>query len=66
MTRTVSAPDPIAESSSDNTTEVPRKVSDQEIAVKAYELYQARGGGDGMDLEDWLQAERELSETDGD
>ena len=29
-------------------------------AQRAYELYLARGGEDGRDLEDWLTAEREL------
>ena len=32
------------------------------IAARAYELYLARGGGDGMDMEDWLLAEREVRE----
>lgn len=32
------------------------------LASRAYELYQARGGGDGMDMEDWLAAERELTQ----
>ena len=31
------------------------------VAARAYELYTARGGQDGMDLEDWFQAERELA-----
>ena len=31
-----------------------------EIARRAYELFQRRGGAPGRDLEDWLQAEREL------
>jgi len=31
-----------------------------EVAQRAYDLYQQRGGGDGRDLEDWLQAERDL------
>jgi hypothetical protein len=31
-----------------------------DIARRAYELYVARGGEDGHDIEDWLQAEREL------
>jgi hypothetical protein len=31
-------------------------------AHRAYELYLARGGEDGRDLEDWLTAERELRE----
>jgi hypothetical protein len=32
----------------------------EQIALRAYEIYQARGGTDGSDLDDWLQAEREL------
>jgi Protein of unknown function (DUF2934) len=32
------------------------------VAVRAYELYLARGGAHGHDVQDWLQAERELSE----
>jgi hypothetical protein len=33
-----------------------------ECAQRAYELYLARGGTDGRDLEDWLTAEREIRE----
>ena len=36
--------------------------TDEQIARRAYEIYQARGANDGADLDDWLQAERELSE----
>lgn len=32
-----------------------------EVEQRAYELYQARGGQPGHDLEDWLQAEREVN-----
>ncbi len=31
-----------------------------EIARRAFDLYLARGRQDGHDVEDWLQAEREL------
>jgi hypothetical protein len=31
-----------------------------EIARRAYEIYLARGGSHGCDLDDWLQAEQEL------
>jgi DUF2934 family protein len=31
------------------------------VAERAYELYRARGGSDGADMEDWLAAEREVS-----
>ena len=30
------------------------------IARRAHEIYEARGGNDGRDLDDWLQAEREV------
>ena len=30
------------------------------IAQRAHEIYEARGGQDGKDLDDWLQAEREI------
>jgi len=32
-----------------------------EIRTRAYELYLARGAQPGRELEDWLQAERELT-----
>jgi hypothetical protein len=30
------------------------------IRKRAYEIYQARGGSDGLDQDDWLKAEQEL------
>jgi len=30
------------------------------IALRAYELYLQRGGTDGHEVEDWLQAEQEI------
>ena len=33
----------------------------ERIAARAYELYLARGGADGQAEDDWLAAERELS-----
>jgi hypothetical protein len=30
------------------------------ISLRAYELYEARGCVDGFDVQDWLQAEREI------
>lgn len=30
------------------------------IAARAHEIFQSRGGGLGHDLDDWLQAEREV------
>jgi hypothetical protein len=34
--------------------------SEEEIRMRAYRRYMERGGGDGRDFEDWLEAEREL------
>lgn len=33
-----------------------------EVERRAYELFLARGAGDGRDVEDWFQAERELQD----
>ena len=33
----------------------------EDIAQRAYTLYIARGSEDGHDIEDWLEAERQLS-----
>jgi hypothetical protein len=40
-------------------SEVPNDVLEQ-IARRAYELYEWRGREDGHDLDDWLQAEAEI------
>jgi len=32
----------------------------EQIQVQAYEIYVQRGRQDGLDLEDWFQAEKEL------
>ncbi len=34
----------------------------ERVAQRAYELYLARGGTDGRAMEDWLAAERELTQ----
>ena len=36
----------------------------ERIAMRAYELYLKRGGGDGREMDDWLSAERELNSPD--
>ena len=35
-------------------------IQEEDIARRAFELYEARGCQNGHDLEDWLQAEQEL------
>ena len=40
-----------------------REPSHDDIARRAYQLYEARGGEPGRDWEDWLQAEEQLRVT---
>ena len=38
-----------------------RLTHEEEIRNRAYQIYLQRGGQPGYELEDWLQAERELT-----
>jgi len=40
-----------------------RAPSHDEVRRRAYEIYLQRGGIPGQELEDWLQAEREIEST---
>jgi hypothetical protein len=40
---------------------LPHSTDEQEIRHRAYEIYLQRGAQPGYELEDWLQAERELT-----
>jgi hypothetical protein len=33
---------------------------EEEVRLRAYELYQARGGAEGSELDDWVRAEKEV------
>lgn len=47
-----------------STTEMPLThdtPEEHEIRLRAYELYEQRGRENGHDMDDWLQAEAELS-----
>ncbi len=37
-----------------------REPAEEEIRFRAYEIYVSRNGKPGRELDDWLQAEREL------
>ena len=40
-------------------------VYEEEVADRAYALWQGRGGGHGHDRQDWFEAERQLRDTTG-
>lgn len=42
-----------------------RLITATEISRRAYEIYEARGNAGGGPLDDWLRAERELSDSAG-
>lgn len=44
-------------------TNVAGSTRHQTIRIRAYEIYLERGEQHGRDLDDWLQAERELTTT---
>ena len=50
----------IAEDPSAIAAEGHRVITKDEVAQRAYALFLARGGTEGHDVEDWLEAERQL------
>lgn len=44
-------------------TETEPRPTEEEIAVRAYHIYLERAGAEGNATDDWLRAERELSEA---
>jgi len=44
-----------------NGPETPISLDPDSIRTRAYELFLARAGGPGSDVDDWLQAEAELT-----
>jgi hypothetical protein len=53
----------VAASRPSETSESAVQVPPQAIAARAYELFLERGGEHGGDVDDWLRAERELSQA---
>lgn len=53
----------IEQTATESSQEMESSPSEEQIRLRAYELYIERGGGDGNDSDDWLQAERELRGT---
>ena len=56
---TSDSPKPARTSKSPNGSENTLNDADA-VARRAYEIYQNRGGNHGADLDDWLEAERQL------
>ena len=53
----------LAKSTSETFINESRRPSAEDIARRAYAIYERRGRTDGSDLDDWLEAERELTNS---
>ena len=49
-------------SASTETTTSGNRVSPDDIRVRAFDMYEKRGGKHGYDIEDWLKAERQMTQ----
>jgi hypothetical protein len=58
---TISTKGEIAMKSTHSETQIYEPAYNQEVRVRAYELFEQRGREHGHDLDDWLQAEAELA-----
>ena len=56
----VSREEPMVETRAESAGTTNTEPSEEDIRRRAYLRYLERGGGHGMDFEDWLEAEREL------
>src|SRR5436190_22860043 len=52
--------EPMVETRAESADAARTEPSEEDIRQRAYQRYLERGGGHGMDFEDWLEAEREL------
>ena len=57
----IGSTDPTSETPVEEREGLPHSAREQEIRIRAYEIYLQRGGQPGSELEDWLQAEHELT-----
>jgi Protein of unknown function (DUF2934) len=58
MAKTMVSPSPAPQKMQTASTKPTR----EEIALRAYQIYLQRGGAPGNEVEDWMQAERQLLE----
>ena len=58
-------PTPASAVTKEKETSLPTSATFEQIAVRAYQIYQERGDNPGSDIDDWLEAERQLNQTIG-
>lgn len=65
MAKRMAKPQAVAAADAD-TSGIPSRetITSDDVARRAYDLYLARGRADGHDVDDWLEAERELKHVE--
>ena len=56
-------PTPASAVTKEKETSLPTSATFQQIVARAYQIYQERGDTPGSDVDDWLEAERQLNQT---
>ena len=55
-------PTPASAVTKEKETSLPTSATFQQIVARAYQIYQERGDNPGSDVDDWLEAERQLNQ----
>ena len=55
-------PTPASAVTKEKETSLPTSATFEQIAARAYQIYQERGDNPGSDVDDWLEAERQLNQ----
>ena len=61
MSQAQKKPTPASAVTKEKETSFPTGATFEQIAVRAYQIYQERGDNPGSDIDDWLEAERQLN-----
>jgi len=62
MSQAQKNPTPASAVTKEKETSLPTSATFEQIAARAYQIYQERGDNPGSDVDDWLEAERQLNQ----
>ena len=61
MSQAQKNPAPASALTKEKEVSLPASATFEQIAARAYQIYQERGDNPGSDIDDWLEAERQLN-----
>ena len=62
MSQAQKNPKPASTAIREKETSLSTSATFEQIAARAYQIYQERGDNPGSDVDDWLEAERQLNQ----